>query len=390
MSIFGVVCEFNPFHLGHKYLFDCARTMGAEKIICAMSGNAVQRGSLAVADKYIRGESAVVSGADLVLELSYPWCAASAEYFAAASIKILSEFCDTVIFGSECGDIDLLFRAASLAESRAFRESYAKRCAEGEGSAKVYFELLSEGAGYEFSSNDLLGIEYIRAALRLDCAKSLKFVTVTRKGAAYRDKTAKESELPSATAIRELWREGNIDNSRGFMPEAVYEIMRGADMLGELTDERELDGAVVSFFRLHTGEEIEAFAECSGGLGNRIATASRFATGVEELIGAVGTKRYTDARIRRAILFAMTGVTEEILKSEPKYTCLLGASKGGRELLSDLRRQEHIEIVTKAADAPKDFAQTVAAEKLDALFTLARKNKAEACSVMKKSAYVEK
>ncbi len=390
MAVFGVVCEFNPFHNGHKYLFDRARELGAEQIVCAMSGNAVQRGSIAVADKYIRGEAAVRMGADLVLELPFPWCAASAEYFAYGAISVLAEFCDTIIFGSECGDIDLLYRGARLAQTKEFKEAYAMRCGDGDGAAKAYFELLAEGVGYEFSSNDLLGIEYIRAALRTCKAKDMRFVTVKRQGAEYRAKELSQGELPSASAIRELWRRGNIEDSRAFMPETVYDIMLGAAEKGEMTDERELDGAVVSFFRLHTGDAIERFAECSGGLGNRIAAAARSVTDIEALVGAVGTKRYTDARIRRAMLFAMTGVTEDMLKSEVEYTTLLGAGREGRELLSRMRRREHLPIVTKSADAPRNCVQSVASEKLDALFTLARANKTEACAIMKKSAFVEK
>ena len=114
---FGIICEFNPFHAGHRYLLDSARGLGAENIICAMSGNAVQRGELAIADKYGRAKSAIENGADLVLELPFPWSSASAEYFALAGIKALAPFCDAIIFGSECGDIEILKRAASSAVS---------------------------------------------------------------------------------------------------------------------------------------------------------------------------------------------------------------------------------------------------------------------------------
>ena len=114
MSVFGIVSEFNPFHLGHEYLIRSARDMGADSVVCVMSGNATQRGELAITDKYTRAEAALCGGADLVLELPFPWSSASAESFALAGISVLNSFCDTVIFGSECGDIELLKKIAEL------------------------------------------------------------------------------------------------------------------------------------------------------------------------------------------------------------------------------------------------------------------------------------
>ena len=127
MRNIGIVCEFNPLHNGHKRILDYARELGAERVVCVMSGNATQRGELAVLDKYTRAKSAIASGADLVLELPYPWSSASAEYFARAAVSVLSGFCDTLLFGSECGDIDLICRAATLASSEEFREEYRRR-----------------------------------------------------------------------------------------------------------------------------------------------------------------------------------------------------------------------------------------------------------------------
>ena len=177
---FGIVCEFNPFHNGHKYLFESARNMGAENIVCAMSGNAVQRGSLAIADKYLRAEAVVECGADLVLEIPFPWSSASAEYFASVGIKILAPYCDAVIFGSECGDIQLLKRAADASLEQGFKDEFERRKKAGEGAASAYFSLLCEFVGRELLSNDILGVEYIKAAKKQGV--NLEFYTVKRKG----------------------------------------------------------------------------------------------------------------------------------------------------------------------------------------------------------------
>ena len=183
MSIFGIVSEFNPFHRGHEYLVSCAKEMGADAVVCVMSSNATQRGELAIVDKYQRAEAAVCGGADLVLELPFPWSSATAEGFATAAVYILSSFCDTVIFGSECGDIDILRRAAELTASNVFKEKYAERLSLGEQSAAAYVSLVQNELGVTLSSNDLLGVEYIKAAgaLGLD----VDFKAVKRQGSAY-------------------------------------------------------------------------------------------------------------------------------------------------------------------------------------------------------------
>lgn len=386
MSDFGIVCEFNPFHNGHKYLFDEARRQGARRVICVMSGNSVQRGELAVADKYIRAEAAIRAGADLVLELPYPWCSASAEFFAEAAVSILSPICDTLIFGSECGDTDLLARAADAADRGDFREEYARLCSEGEGSAKAYFDLLARSSGVEFSSNDLLGIEYIRAVRRNGNKLSVR--TVKRQGTEYRGEDIAKGELPSATALRAAWAKKDLASSAEYMPAEVFAVMKKAAERGELTDISMLDSAAVSFFRLHEGAELEHFAENGGGLANRICGAARESVSYDELVDRVRTKRYTDARIRRAMLFAMTAVKEELLHSPVGYTVLLGASMAGRELLAELRKKHRLPIITKAADAPRNSGQYIATEKLDSLFTLARRSRAEAFAMMKKGAYL--
>ena len=113
MQVTGIVCEFNPFHLGHAYLLSRLRQRGADAIVCAMSGNFVQRGEPALVNKLSRGEMAVSCGADLVLELPTAWAMATAETFARGGVQLLKMAgCTHIGFGSECGDAALLQAAA--------------------------------------------------------------------------------------------------------------------------------------------------------------------------------------------------------------------------------------------------------------------------------------
>ena len=388
MSDFGIICEFNPIHNGHVRLIQKARELGAERVVCIMSGNAVQRGELSIADKYFRAEQAIKCGADLVLELPYPYASASAEYFARAGVSILSDFVDNIIFGSECGDISLLTNAAECATDDGFRAAVSTRIENGEGAGNAYFGELESRGFCNLSSNDILGVEYIRAAKELYA--DLNFFTIKRDGSMYLDTELKQNENPSASAIRRLFEDSDPDLSllSEYMPQSAASALIEAKKRGELTDMRELDTAMLSFFRLHSGAEFEDIAEAGGGLANRICSLARESESSFEMFEKLKTKRYTDARLRRAILFSMTGVTHSLLDEKPSYTVLLAANASGRALLSGKRKLDGITVVTKPADAP-ECAQTQASARLDAIFTLARKQKLEAGAMLKKRAYVE-
>lgn len=387
MSDFGIICEVNPLHGGHQYLLDEARRRGAERIVCVMSGNSVQRGELAVADGYTRAEALVACGADLVLELPYPWCSASAEFFARGGISVLRGLVDRVIFGSECGDIACLQGAADLAATPEFRRAYKERLASGKQAAASYYELLRRGGAGELSSNDLLGIEYIRAAKTLTVP--LGFETVRRQGEAY-DSENVEAAYPSALAIRQRWKEGDFSRMEEYLPTASAEVFHRAQSEGRLTDGRELDRAILLFFRLCEPESLTHIAGAEGGLVYRLREAARESVTVAEMMERVRTKRYTDASLRRLALYCMTGVTREDLQALPAYTTLLAASERGRELLAQKRRQEGgIPIVTKPSDAPTEARQFVLSEKLNAIFTLASPQKQSAGSMMKKAPFLK-
>lgn len=387
---FGIICEFNPFHAGHKYLFDAARERGARNIVCAMSGNSVQRGELAIFDKYIRARGAIESGADLVLELPFPWSSASAQYFAAAGVKALAPYCDALIFGSECGDIDLLKKAAEYALTYKFIDELETRKMHGERAAEAYFSMIEKYLGTSLSSNDILGVEYIKAAKR--CGADLEFYTVKRMGSAYRDNDIHEGAIPSASAIRGALRSGDADGllrAKQYTDGSLDEAIRA----NCITDPALLERAVLMYFRLCEPSEISCYAECDGGVAERICSAAREASDYESFWRLVRTKRYTDAKMSRAILFALARVKEELLEEYPEYLYLLAANDNGRGLLSSVKRSgadKGITVVTKPADAPRDTAQFKAEDRLNAIFSLARANASSVGDEYRKNAFITK
>ena len=385
MSIFCIVCEFNPLHNGHKYLLDKAHEMGAEAVVCVMSGNSTQRGGLAITDKYKRAEAAVKCGADLVIELPFPWSSASADYFAVAAVHIASNFCDKLLFGSECGDIELLCRAADLCESEFFREEYERKLSKGEGAATSFVAALAENGIKDLSSNDLLGIAYIRAIKRLSL--DIEPVTVKREGADYNSEEITGGEYQSATAIRTMIADG--ENVSEYIPLPMAKILASEAKAGRLTDMSELDSAVLGFFRLADSDSFDRIADAGGGIANRLIAVCNSSTSYAQMFEILKTKRYTDAKLRRAVLFCMTGTETKDICALPEYTTLLAANENGRCLLASNRKTQAMMVVTKPADAP-DVRQKELSSKIDAIYGLARKNKLASDHFVRCNAYIEK
>ena len=385
MSKFGIICEFNPLHNGHQYLIKRSAELGASEIICIMSGNFTQRGEFPITDKYSRAEMAIKSGADLVLELPFPWCGASAEYFATAAVSIAAPFCDKLIFGSECGDVDILKEAASVCESEDFMAEYSDLTSNGEGAAIAFISCLKRRGITELSSNDLLGVAYIRAIKRMNL--QIEPITVKRQGADYNNDTIGDVVYQSATAIRNEITYGN--DVYMHIPGVSYEIIKREQQKGQIMGMKNAEKAILGFFRIADIGAFDSICDAGGGIGNRLIWASRESTTYDSMLERSKTKRYTDAKLRRALIFCMTGVKNEDVKDMPVYTTLLGANEKGRRLLANNRKINLMNVITKSADAP-ETRQKELSYKLDCIFGLAANQPIPIEDFYKKNAYIEK
>jgi len=350
MKIAAIISEYNPFHYGHKYQVDMLRASGYGIIIAVMSGSVVQRGELACADKITRAGAAVECGVDIVVELPCPFSCASAEYFAYAGVFAAEALgADVLSFGSECGDISLLEGHASV-------ENNAKA---GEGAAGA--ELL----GTDFLSNDILGIEYVRAIKRLGA--SITPLVHKREGGAYLSEST-DTEYPSASAIRRLILEGKIAGVKDCMPEAAFSVLLpGFERYSARDRERVLFGMIASEFLYTPTDRLSSFAFLSGGLAGRMKRAAEGAYDLDDFYRLASTKVYTNGRIRRASICAVCGVEASVMKSTPEYLSLLAVSGKGREYLSS--RKTEIEICT-AVRQKKNYPSFEYEKRFDILFSI--------------------
>ena len=389
MRTAGIICEYNPFHAGHKRQIDILRGMGYDCVVCVMSGNYTQRGELAIFDKYTRAKSAVVGGADLVLELPFPYSSFSAEGFAAAGVHMLASIgVDAICFGSECGDANILERAADALLSPGFKEKYSELTRGGRGSAAAYFDAIGAITGENTSllSNDILGISYIAAIKRLGV--KIDIIPIKRDGAAYNEKALNEGVLPSASAIREKIKCGEKDIESalaGFVPDGALSVLASAQTNGYRPVFIENIGdKILSFFRLMSADEItaraisrstggESVAEDGVGICQRLCNIAKECNGFEEFLKRSYTAKYTDARINRVMLFSLLGISGAVGRKQPEYTTLLAANALGREFLSDIRKSCDFPIITKPADSPDSVQKTIS-EAADSLYTEAMGN----------------
>ena len=387
---FGIICEYNPFHNGHFYQINKIKESSDEPIICVMSGNFTQRGELAIADKYSRAEIAAMCGADLVLELPFPFCASSAEFFAEAGVKILfSCGVDKLSFGSECADGEKLWELAKIANAEEFKTAYSE-AGRGIGNARAYFETLKSFSenDMDISSNDILGIEYIKAIIKN--GYEINPCPIKRKGAEYTKLELTAGEYPSATAVRKELSCGNSDKIKDFVPMPCFETLSRLDMANIQNIER----GILLALRLLNVKSLENIAVSDEGLVNRIIQCAKKADNLSEFEEAVQCKKYTHSAIRRAMWYMLIGVTIEDLKQTPAYTSLLAANEKGRAILSEIRKKgTPIPIITKPADAfaledPSAQRQFELSARADSIFTLALKNPKDSAEYVRKKPFM--
>ena len=348
MTAVGLICEFDPLHSGHAYLMAELRRRGAEAVVCAMSGNFVQRGAPALLNKRARAEAAVDCGADLVLELPTPWAMATAETFARGGVALLAMAgCSHIGFGSECGDADTL---RTVADTLLLPELHGEIRAElalgvtyAAARQQAAQKRLGDAAEALRRPNDTLAVEYLKACRRQGL--SLTPMAVRRVGAAHNGGAAEG--YAAASHIRQLVRQGRAEETFAYLPEASAAVLRRELAAGRVTETGHVERAILARLRQMEPEELAAYDGGGEGLYHRVYEAVRQSAALEELLAAAKTKRYTAARLRRMVFAAWLGM-EEAPETVP-YARVLAANGTGRAILRQMR-DRGAPLLTKAAD----------------------------------------
>ena len=355
MAAAGIIAEYNPLHLGHCCQLRRLRALLGEEtpVICAMSGNFVQRGDFALLGKHARAEAAVRSGADLVLEIPLSWACAPAERFAQGGVEVLlgTGLVTDLVFGSESADAGAIRSATEALLGPDFPEALRRELAGPHSFAAARQRALAgligeEGAEVLSRPNDILAVEYAKALSRE--GSEVHLVPILRQGAGH-DQDG--GEYPSAGSIRRMIQEGRRAEALAAMAPAMRELYEAEEARGRApVFAAGAERAILAQLRRLGEADFLALDAGGEGLGNRLAAAAREAASLEELLDRAKTKRYAYSRLRRLALWAYLGLRPETLPARVPYLRPLAMNQRGRALLAEARRRAALPILTKPAD----------------------------------------
>ena len=360
LKVVGIIAEYNPLHNGHIYHMEQAKKeTEASFCIIAMSGNFVQRGEPACADKYTRAEWALRAGADMIVEIPQCLAVSSAERYAEGAVKLLAAtgVVTDIAFGVETDNMDALYRIADILdrEPPAFKVNLTYHLKEGKSYPRAQFDALSDldlpknDLSVLTQPNNILAVEYLKAIRRF--APHIRPVPILRRGNSYNE-TQLTGELSSATAIRQALKEGN-DSVLNAMPLFVSGAMR-FDSQFPVTLE---DFGPMILYRLRSMslDEIAALPDVSEGFEQVIARAVRTSPDIQTFLDSIKTKRYTMARCKRIAISALAHISADlsdaILKDRDNlYLRVLGFLTCSRGLLAAIAGSGNIPVILRNSD----------------------------------------
>ena len=344
MKIAAIISEYNPFHNGHKYQTEMLKKE-YDAVIAVMSGNFVQRGEIALCDKWSRTKLALLNGVDLVVELPVIYALNSAEKFAEGGVRLIDKMgvVDCLCFGSELGKIDEFYYAAEILnnEPQEVSEKINKFLDMGmsfpSAREKAYEGIINPELLK--SPNNILGVEYVKALKKIGSKVVAK--TIKRIGAGYNDLDY-STEFSSATAIRELIKEN--EDYKKYMPENSEEIIKNAEKFSE---EKLIN--ILKYVVLLNGKEyIGRISDVNEGLENKIFEAVKKGDSFENIARMIKSKRYTMSRIRRILYSVILDIGKDF--KEPEYIRILGMNNIGKNVLKEMKEKATLPIVIKTAD----------------------------------------
>ena len=348
MRTAGIIAEYNPFHAGHAWHIAQTRAAGATHIVAVMSGYTVQRGELAIARKEARARMALENGVDLVICLPTPFSCARAQDFARAGVHLLQSLgcVDMLSFGSECGELSLIQRAASGLRRGDVKISMRERIGEGSPFAGARQAALAQvdpaAAALLRSPNDTLAVEYLTAMEELRAG--FEPFAVPRRGAGH-DEMGGEG-FRSASQLRIIFQDRGVP-----LENISSDILRDETSLGFApVYMRRLETAWLARLRCMGVEELARLPDVSEGMEYLLYQAIRQSGSIEEIFSAAGGRRYPTARLRRILFHALLCVTFEDMKVLPGFVQVLGHTAAGQELLRRAKATAALPLVLRRRD----------------------------------------
>lgn len=362
-SVLGIVAEYNPFHNGHLYhLIESKKISNADYCIAIMSGNFTQRGEVSIVDKWSKAQMALSNGIDLVIELPTIYSVSSAENFAMGAIKILNslQIVDFISFGSEVNNISVLDDIANVLafEPPQYKTLLSHELSRGESFPKarenalmMYLNNLRRFANVLSAPNNILGIEYLKALKKLK--SNIQPITIKREGSKYSDANLpRNSKFASATSIRNFFQSSqDLSALQKFVPESTFNILEENFKKGNFVKSlSSFDKEIIFTLRKMSVEEIANLPDVSEGLEFSIKNAVNQCNSTIELLSILKSKRYTQTRLQRILLYSILGITKKDMEMSNltiPYVRILGFNSKGQELISTIsKKNRKLEVVS--------------------------------------------
>ena len=349
--VLGVIAEYNPFHNGHAYhLAKSKEQSKCRYTVCVMSGNFTQRGSCSLIDKWSKAKMAIQNGVDLVLELPVLYSISSAENFAYGAVQLLDSLkvVDDISFGAECSDFQVLDEIATVLyqEPKPFKAMLAHELSTGisfpkarENALLLYLNHIRRYSNVLSNPNNILGIEYLKALKLLH--SHLVPHAIERIEADY-NSTGISGNIVSSTAIRNIVKSNHFKVLSQILPESSYSILMDNIKVGHVVpDISSFEKEILFSLRKMSTQEIANLPDVNEGLENIIKKAANSCNSVVEFLNIVKSKRYTNTRMQRILLYALLGITKKdmlLSKKATPYARVLGMTKRGEFLLSEISK----------------------------------------------------
>lgn len=358
--VVGIIAEYNPFHNGHYYHMQKAKQeANADYCIAVISGNFTQRGDVSIVNKWAKAYMAICGGADLVIELPTIYSVSSAENFANGAIKILDslKIVDSFAFGAEANDLATLNNIANVLneEPKGYTNILNHELKKGisypaarENAIMMYLNDIKRYANVMGNPNNILAVEYLKA---LKNQKSKLTPIMIKRQKVYYNEHRIVDGYASATGIRELLKNKEYSDVSKVVPRSTYQILGQQANNGRMIlslDKYQKE--IIYALRKMTVEEIAELPDVSEGLENSIKNAANNCNNLTELINGIKSKRYTQTRIQRILIYALLGINKKMMENSKKiipYTRILGFNSKGKMLISEImNKNPKINMIT--------------------------------------------
>ena len=337
-KIIGVIAEYNPFHLGHRYQIEKIKELYPDSIIIAIiSTNFTQRGDISLLNKWNKTTICLNEGIDLVIELPTLYATQSADIFAYGAISILNKFkIDTLVFGSETNDIDYFTTLANIQiNNPKYPELVKNYLSLGLNYPTAMSKALKELTNTKIDKpNDLLALSYIKEIIKNNYP--ITPISIKRTNDYHSNSLQNNTNIINASLIREMFL--NNQDISPYIPNNTKELLYQYLSLNNAY-------TILKYNIINNENNLSTYLDIEEGLDKRILKYLDTSHTWIDLVNNLKTKRYTYNKINRTLLHLLLNIKKEDNTKEI-YLRVLGFNNKGREYLKKLKKDTNLDIFT--------------------------------------------